>query len=63
METKDLNILKVVFADKKRTNTWFAERLGKDSSVRPLSLATERTQELFPNNLDEIGKPSAPEQL
>lgn len=30
METKDLNRIKVVLADKKRTNKWLAETLGKD---------------------------------
>ena len=30
MGTKDLNRLKVVLAEKKRTNKWLAEQLGKD---------------------------------
>ena len=30
MKTKDLNRLKVVLAEKKRTNKWLAEQLGKD---------------------------------
>ena len=58
METKDLNRIKVVLAENKCTNKWLAERLGKDSAVRPLLLAIERTQELFPSNRDETGKPS-----
>ena len=29
-ENRDLNRLKVVLADKKRTNKWLAEQLGKD---------------------------------
>lgn len=29
MENKDLNRLKVVLAEKKRTNIWLAEQLGK----------------------------------
>lgn len=29
MENKDLNRLKVVLAEKKRTNKWLAEQLGK----------------------------------
>lgn len=33
METKDLNRIKVVLADKKRTNKWLAETLGKDSAT------------------------------
>ena len=32
METKDLNRLKVVLAEKKRTNKWLAEQLGKDEA-------------------------------
>lgn len=30
---KDLNKLKVVLADKKRTNKWLAEQLGKDQTT------------------------------
>lgn len=30
MKTKDLNRLKVVLVEKKRTNKWLAEQLGKD---------------------------------
>ena len=30
---RDLNRLKVVLADKKRTNKWLAEQLGKDSAT------------------------------
>ena len=33
MENKDLNRLKVVLADKKRTNKWLAEQLGKDPAT------------------------------
>ena len=33
MDTKDLNRLKVVLADKKRTNKWLAEQLGKDPAT------------------------------
>jgi DNA-binding Xre family transcriptional regulator len=33
METKDLNRLKVVLAEKKRTNKWLAEQLGKDPAT------------------------------
>lgn len=33
MKTKDLNRLKVVLADKKRTNKWLAEQLGKDPAT------------------------------
>jgi len=30
MKSKDLNRLKVVLVEKKRTNKWLAEQLGKD---------------------------------
>ena len=30
METKDLNRIKVMLAEKKKTNKWLAEQLGKD---------------------------------
>lgn len=30
---KDINRLKVVLAEKKRTNKWLAEQLGKDSGT------------------------------
>ena len=33
MEAKDLNRLKVVLAEKKRTNKWLAEQLGKDPAT------------------------------
>ena len=33
MENKDLNRLKVVLAEKKRTNKWLAEKLGKDPAT------------------------------
>ena len=31
--SKDINRLKVVLAEKKRTNKWLAEQLGKDSAT------------------------------
>ena len=33
MENKDLNRLKVVLAEKKKTNKWLAEQLGKDPAT------------------------------
>ena len=33
MAYKDLNRLKVVLAEKKRTNKWLAEKLGKDQGT------------------------------
>ena len=33
MEGKDLNRLKVVLAEKKRTNKWLAEQIGADQAT------------------------------
>ena len=33
MENKDLNRLKVVLAEKKRTNKWLAEQIGVDQAT------------------------------
>ena len=33
IENKDLNRLKVILAEKKRTNKWLAEQLGKDPAT------------------------------
>ena len=33
MQNEDLNRLKVVLVEKKRTNTWLAEQLGKDQGT------------------------------
>lgn len=33
MENRDLNRLKVVLVEKKRTNRWLAEQLGKDETT------------------------------
>lgn len=33
MANKDLNRLKVVLAEKKRTNKWLSEQLGKDKTT------------------------------
>ena len=33
MENKDLNRIKVVLDEKKRTNKWLAEQLGKDPAT------------------------------
>ena len=32
-ETKDLNSIKLVLVEKKRTNRWLAEQLGKDEAT------------------------------
>ena len=33
MANKDINRIKVVLADKKKTNRWLAEQLGKDQTT------------------------------
>jgi len=54
MENKDLNRIKVVLAEKKRTNKWLAEQLGKD----PATVSKWCTNSAQPNleNLLEIAK-------
>lgn len=54
MENKDLNRLKVVLAEKKRTNKWLAEQLGKD----PATVSKWCTNSAQPSleNLLEIAK-------
>ena len=54
MEAKDLNRLKVVLAEKKRTNKWLAEQLGKD----PATISKWVTNSAQPNleNLMDIAK-------
>ena len=54
MENKDLNRLKVVLAEKKRTNKWLAEQLGKD----PATVSKWCSNSAQPNleNLMEIAK-------
>ena len=54
MDNKDLNRLKVVLAEKKRTNKWLAEQLEKD----PATVSKWCTNSAQPNleNLVEIAK-------
>ena len=54
MENKDLNRIKVVLAEKKRTNKWLAEQLGVD----PATVSKGCTNSAQPNleNLMEIAK-------
>ena len=54
MENKDLNRLKVVLAEKKKTNKWLAEQLSKD----PATISKWCTNSAQPNleNLVEIVK-------
>ena len=51
---KDLNRLKVVLAEKKKTNKWLAEQLGKDTAT----ISKWCTNSAQPNleNLVEIAK-------
>lgn len=52
--SKDINRLKVVLAEKKRTNKWLAEQLGKD----PGTVSKWCTNTLQPNleTLVEVAK-------
>ena len=52
--SKDINRLKVVLAEKKRTNKWLAEQLGKD----PATVSKWCTNTIQPNveTLLEIAK-------
>ena len=54
MGTKDLNRLKVVLAEKKRTNKWLAEQLGKD----PATISKRCTNNAQPSveNLIDIAR-------
>jgi len=52
METKDLNRLKVVLAEKKRTNKWLAEQLGKDPATIS-KWCTNNAQPTLENLLDK----------
>ena len=51
---EDINRLKVVLVEKKRTNKWLAEQLGKD----PATVSTWCTNKMQPNleTLVEIAK-------
>ena len=51
MGTKDLNRLKVVLAEKKRTNRWLAEQLGKDQATIS-KWCTNNAQPTLENLLD-----------
>ena len=54
MEGKDLNRLKVVLAEKKRTNKWLAEQIGVDKAT----VSKWCTNSAQPNleNLMEVAK-------
>lgn len=51
MENKDLNRIKVVLAEKKRTNKWLAEQLGRDPATVS-KWCTNSTQPNLENLLD-----------
>ena len=51
MPNKDLNRLKVVLADKKRTNKWLAEQLGKDPATLENLIDIARCLEVDINEL------------
>ena len=53
MENKDLNRLKVVLAEKKRTNKWLAEQLGKDPATFP-ALSKSSSERVFPVGFFEL---------
>ena len=54
MENKDLNRLKVVLAEKKRTNKWLAEQLGK--STCSVSKWCQNTVQPDLQTLDKISR-------
>ena len=54
MESKDLNRIKVVLADKKRTNKWLAEQLGV-TAVTVSKWCSNITQPTLPT-LDRIAE-------
>ena len=43
---KEMNRLKVVLAETKRTNRWLAEQLGKDQATVPNGVLTPASQAL-----------------
>ena len=53
-ENRDLNRLKVILADKKRTNKWLAEQLGKDPAT--VSKWVTNTSQPSLENLIEIAR-------
>ena len=62
-ETKDINRIKVVLVEKKRTNKWLAEQLGKDpatvskwctNKTQPNLQTLKRISELLEVKLEEL---------
>ena len=63
MSSEDLNRIKVVLAEKKRSNKWLAERLGKDqgtiskwctNTCQPDLKTLVRIAELFEVELNDL---------
>ena len=63
MNNKDINRIKVVLVEKKRSNKWLAEQLGKDpatvskwctNSVQPDLQTLSRISELLEVNIREL---------
>ena len=54
METRDINRIKVMLAEKKRTNKWLAEQLGKDPAT--ISKWVTNVSQPSLENLIEISK-------
>ena len=51
---KDINRIKVMLAEKKRTNKWLAEQLGKDPAT--VSTSWRKTLQLNLETIVEIAK-------
>lgn len=49
MGNKDINRLKVVLAEKKRTNKWLAEQVGKDPAPFPNGVQIRHNQTSKPS--------------
>ena len=63
MANKDINRIKVVLVDKKKTNKWLAEQLGKDqttiskwctNTTQPDLLTLKKISELLNVSVSEI---------
>ena len=54
MEGKDLNRLKVVLAEKKRTNKWLAEQIGVDQAT--VSKWSHGVQMVYQQRTTQLGE-------
>lgn len=68
MENKDLNRIKIMLCEKKRTSRWLAEQLGKDpatvskwctNTTQPSLETLFKIAELLEVNYTELLRPSA----